>query len=81
LKNFRLHDTRHTTATRMVRSTGNLKLAQKALGHANISTTVKYAHAVEDDVRDALEKVSAIKSPGRVPSRQGKMKENQEGYE
>jgi len=81
LKNFRLHDTRHTTATRMVRATGNLKLAQKALGHANLSTTTKYSHAVEDDVREALEQVSAIKSPGRVPKLRHKMKENQDGYE
>ena len=35
---FRRHDTRHTAGTRYVRATGNLKGAQKLLGHARIET-------------------------------------------
>lgn len=42
---------------------GNLAVAKKLLGHASITSTVRYAHAMEDDVRRALESVSR-NSPG-----------------
>ncbi|MFC3692113.1 tyrosine-type recombinase/integrase [Chenggangzhangella methanolivorans] len=51
---FRRHDERHTSATRLLRSTGNLKAVQKVLGHKSITTTMKYAHINDDDVRAAL---------------------------
>jgi integrase len=54
---FRLHDTRHTTATRIARKS-NLKVAQKLLGHSDIRMTLRYVHAMQDDVRDALEAIS-----------------------
>lgn len=50
------HGLRHTAGTRITRQTGNLKIAQKVLGHADIATTSRfYAHATEDDVRKALD--------------------------
>lgn len=52
--NFRFHDTRHTAATRLLRSSGNLRLVSKLLGHAQIATTVKYAHATIDDLAEAM---------------------------
>lgn len=52
---FKFHDTRHTAATRLVRTTGNLKLAQKLLGHTEIATTSRYAHVTNDDLRAGLE--------------------------
>lgn len=53
---MRFHDNRHTAATRLVRRTGNLKAAQKLLGHADISTTARfYAHVDMDDLRNLLE--------------------------
>lgn len=51
ITDFRFHDLRHTTATRTVRSSGNLKAAQKLLGHTDIATTARYAHVLEDDLR------------------------------
>ncbi len=36
---FRFHDLRHTTATRLLRETGNLKLVQRALNHRDVATT------------------------------------------
>ena len=54
IDDFRFHDLRHTAATRLVRTTGNLKVAQRLLGHTQISTTARYAHAAEEDVRDAM---------------------------
>ena len=55
IENFRFHDLRHTRGTRILRQTGNLAAAQKALAHKNIRTTLRYAHAFDDDVRKALE--------------------------
>lgn len=64
VKNFRFHDTRHTAATRVLRKS-NLRVAQILLGHRDIKTTTKYAHAVDDDVRNALNAASVrpTKSP------------------
>lgn len=56
---FRRHDTRHTTGTRFLRSTGNLKATQKLLGHSRIETTLRYAHVLVDDIRNGLEKMEA----------------------
>src|SRR5262249_10944253 len=36
VEGFRLHDLRHDFATKLLRETGNLRLVQKALGHASI---------------------------------------------
>ncbi|MGV2109066.1 tyrosine-type recombinase/integrase [Agrobacterium vitis] len=58
VKNFRFHDTRHTAATRVLRAS-NLRVAQKLLGHQDIATTTKYAHAMDDDIRAALNSATA----------------------
>lgn len=54
VRDFRFHDMRHTAATRLVRAAGNLKLAQQLLGHADIATTARYAHASREDLRAGL---------------------------
>lgn len=54
IEDYRFHDNRHTAATRNLRASGNLKAVSKLLGHTNVSTTAKYAHALEDDVRAML---------------------------
>ncbi|MEI5680244.1 MULTISPECIES: tyrosine-type recombinase/integrase, partial [unclassified Mesorhizobium] len=62
VKNFRFHDTRHTAATRVLRKS-NLRVVQELLGHEDIKTTTKYAHALKEDVRDALDAIAPTKSP------------------
>jgi integrase len=54
ITDYRFHDNRHTAGTRNLRATGNLKGVQKLLGHADVTTTSRYAHALEDDVRAML---------------------------
>lgn len=54
ITDYRFHDNRHTAATRNLRATGNLKGVQKLLGHTDVRTTARYAHALEDDVRAML---------------------------
>ncbi len=55
IEDFRFHDLRHTAATRVARRHRNLKVVQKMLGHADIASTARYAHATEDDVRQAMD--------------------------
>lgn len=58
-RNF--HTLRHTTATWLLRQTGNLKIVQTVLGHHNISVTTKYAHLVNNESQEALNSVFAQK--------------------
>lgn len=80
LHGVRLHDLRHTTATRVLRVTGNLVAVQKALGHTRISTTQRYAQMMAEDVRAALDAASPVvaeipdQSPAAVTSPRGKRK-------
>lgn len=75
--NFRPHDTRHTNATRTLRAS-NLRVVQSLLGHADVSTTAKYAHAMVEDVRAALNAASPVKSPVETPAADDKMLKDQE---
>lgn len=62
----RIHGTRHHAGTAILRKSGNLKLSQRLLGHANIQSTMRYAHALEEDLRAAIEQddSSPRNSPG-----------------
>lgn len=58
--NHRLHDARHTNATALYEATNCLRLVQKQLGHASITTTQVYADvSVEQSVTamTAMEKL------------------------
>ena len=57
---LRLHDLRHTAATRTLRATGNLAMAQRQLGHARIETTSRYAHVLDDDLRAGLNAANPV---------------------
>lgn len=69
IADFRLHDLRHTSATRTLRATGNLKLVQKLLNHSALSVTEKYAHADLDDLRQAMVETAADDAARRTKSR------------
>lgn len=70
VESFRFHDLRHTRGTRILRATGNLKAAQRALAHKSIKTTLRYAHATDDDVRQALD-ASESRTIPEVPNAKG----------
>lgn len=57
-----LHDIRHTNATRTLRKS-NLRAVQNLLGHEDPSTTAKYAHALLDDMRAAMDATSPTRLP------------------
>ena len=48
------HTLRHTFATDLLRATKNIRLVQKALGHASLSTTQIYTHIVDEELERAL---------------------------
>ena len=60
---FRFHDFRHDLGSKLLRTTGNLKLVQRALNHADLKTTTRYAHVLDDEVAEALERVTEPPSP------------------
>lgn len=65
VEDFRFHDFRHDLATKLLRKTGNLKTVQKALSHADIKTTTRYAHVLDEEVAEALESLSRSKRAQR----------------
>jgi hypothetical protein len=66
---FRFHDFRHDLGTKLLRETGNLKLVQRALNHSDIKTTVRYAHVLDQDVADALERLQKSHTASHTPVR------------
>jgi integrase/recombinase XerD len=48
------HMLRHTYATELYRETKDIRLVQKALGHASLATTMIYTHIVDDDMETAM---------------------------
>jgi integrase len=63
---FRFHDFRHDFATKLLRETGNVKLVQKALNHADIASTMRYAHVLDADVASAIEDVAKSRKKSRT---------------
>jgi integrase len=64
--NFKFHDFRHDFGTKLLRQTGNLKLVQRALGHADIKTTMRYAHVLDEEVGDAVERLAQSRTKSRT---------------
>lgn len=58
------HTLRHTFATDLYRETGNLRLVQKALGHASIQTTQIYTHVLDEEMESALREFRSDPEPG-----------------
>ena len=61
VSDLRLHDLRHTAATNLLKAS-NLRVVQKTLRHADIRSTLRYAHADDADVLAALEKATPQRS-------------------
>ncbi|MDE0280337.1 MAG: tyrosine-type recombinase/integrase [Gammaproteobacteria bacterium] len=63
LEDVRLHDLRHSWASRGLALGEGLSVIGKLLGHSNITTTARYAHLMRD-----AEKASAAKVGGSIGS-------------
>ena len=53
-KDVHPHTLRHTYATELYRETKDIRLVQKVLGHADLSTTMIYTHIVDDHMETAM---------------------------
>lgn len=69
INGLRFHDLRHTAATRMVEAGVNIVAVSRILGHASITTTMRYAHP-DDSLKGAVESLSA------KPENKGKIDAN-----
>jgi integrase len=62
---LRFHDLRHDFGTKLLRVTGNVKLVQKAMNHRDIKTTLRYAHVLDHEVRDGMERAAKLRNGPR----------------
>ncbi len=59
IENVRVHDLRHSYASRALALGESLTMIGKLLGHSQIKTTARYAHLARESVRDSAERVAA----------------------
>ena len=57
IEGLRLHDLRHSFASLLLNRGASLEVIGELLGHTQSSTTQRYAHLLEDTMRDASEKM------------------------
>jgi integrase len=65
IADLKFHDLRHTTATRMLRQTGNIKAAGMLLGHSDTRTTSRYAHVQREDLRALMAESESRNTTGK----------------
>ena len=58
IKDFRIHDLRHTHATYLLEAGASLYEVQRALGHADASMTARYAHLADATLRERAEQAA-----------------------
>ena len=68
IEGLRLHDLRHTFASRLRRKGVDLGTIMKLLGHSTIAMTLRYAHYSKEDEREAVLKLDEKQeNPERKP--------------
>lgn len=67
-KDVHPHLLRHTFATDLYRATTDIRLVQKTLGHADISTTMLYTHLVDEAVAHAMRALREGEPRNNVPT-------------
>ena len=59
LEDVRLHDLRHSFASRALALGESLPVIGKHLGHTQVETTARYAHLARDSVRESAARIAA----------------------
>jgi len=59
-KTVRMHDLRHTYASVLVSAGLSLPIIGALLGHTQLGTTARYAHLMDDPLRQATDRAAAI---------------------
>jgi integrase len=63
LDGVRIHDLRHTFASLLISGGASLPMVGKLLGHSQAKTTQRYAHLMDDPVRQSAEAVGEMLRP------------------
>ncbi len=66
IKDFRIHDLRHTCASWVVSSGVQLPAVRDLLGHSPIQMTERYAHLSPDNVRAAVSVLDGVAQNGHT---------------
>ena len=59
IADFTFHDLRHTFGTRLAASGADVVKIRELMGHASITTTMRYMHASDSGKRDAIARMAA----------------------
>jgi site-specific recombinase XerD len=62
LRDFRLHDLRHSFASILVNNGVSIYEVQNLLGHASINTTKRYAHLAPETLRKSAQVAADVYS-------------------
>jgi integrase len=57
IEGLRLHDLRHTAASKMIEAGADLVTVSKILGHSSIQMTMRYAHPTPENMRRAVDRL------------------------
>ena len=68
LKDVRLHDLRHTFASRALALGESLPVIAKLLGHSQVKSTARYVHLAQDTVKEAAARVAAVIEADILPA-------------
>lgn len=60
---------RHYFGTALCRARANVRSAQKLLGHSNLTTTMRYVHAVDRDLETAIGDLKMLTQPAPTTDR------------
>ena len=58
LEDVRIHDLRHSFASRALALGGSLTMIGKLLGHTQVQTTARYAHLARDSIQTAAARIT-----------------------
>lgn len=73
LKDFRIHDLRHSYASFLASSGMSLPIIGALLGHTQAQTTRRYAHLLDDPLRKATDRVGRIVTGAKAGKKKGKV--------
>lgn len=69
IKDARLHDLRHTYAAHLASAGQSLPIIGALLGHTQAQTTQRYAHLLDDPLRQATERVAGMIDQSKEPAK------------